>query len=286
MTRFAGTLVLGVCLAAASLAVVHAQGKGKTDPNLMTIAKSGQVIRTPKTMAIYWGSGWSNPSVAGDIITGMDSFFTGISGSHFAEIASEYGDRNGLISSLSIYLGHVLDSTDPPAGALSSSAIVAEACKATNNNPDPNGVYFVYTSTPATLSGTCAIRSWGTCGARRLPIQAVYTPYMTGTDPQCRGVLDQGDDGSVTGHSTALGQYGNVASNQFMNAITDPYGNGWKDAFGYGVAVKCDGIFIPTGSFEQFSDGSLWTVRMKWSNAAYLAGTGALNNKNLPGCVY
>jgi hypothetical protein len=286
MKRFAGTLVVSVCVAAASLVVVHAQGKGKTDPNLMTIAKAGQVIRNPKTMAIYWGSAWNNPATAGDIITGMDSFFTGLSDSHFAELASEYGDKNGLISSLSIYLGHVIDSTEPPAGALSTSAVVAEACKASGNNPDPNGVYFVYTSTPASLPGTCAIRAYGTCGARRLPVQAVYVPYMTGTDGQCRGVLDQGDDGSVTGHSTALGQYGNVAANQFMNNITDPNGNGWKDAFGDGIAFKCDGIFIPSGNFEQFSDGSLWTVRMKWSNAAYQAGTGALNHKGLPGCVY
>jgi hypothetical protein len=286
MTRFTGTLVVAVCAAAASLAVVHAQGKGKADPNLMTIAKSGQVLRTPKTMAIYWGSGWNNPAVAGDIITGMDSFFTGISGSHFAELASEYGDRNGTISPLSVYLGHVLDPTEPPAGALSNSAVIAEACQAAGNNPDPNGVYFVFTSTAASLPGTCAIRTWGTCGAKRLPIQAVYAPYMTGTDAQCHGVLDNGDDGSVTGHSTALGQYGNVAANQFMNAITDPNGNGWKDAIGDGISFKCDGIFIPAGNFEQFSNASLWTVRMKWSNAAYQAGTGALNHKNLPGCVY
>ena len=59
----------------------------------MTISKNGQVLRTPKTMAIYWGSGWNDPDTAGDIITGMDSFFTGLSGSHFAEIASEYGDQ-------------------------------------------------------------------------------------------------------------------------------------------------------------------------------------------------
>ena len=89
----------------------------------------------------------------------------------------------------------------------------------------------------------------------------------------------------MTGHSTALGQYGNVAANQYMNAVTDPNGNGWKDAYGDGIAFKCDGIFIPAGTYEQFSDGSLWTVRMKWSNAAYLAGTGALNHKSLPGCV-
>jgi len=285
MTRIAKTFVLAVFVAAALLAVVQAQSKGKTDPNLMTIGKNGQVLGTPKTMAIYWGSAWNDPGTAGDIITGMDSFFMGLSGSHFAEIASEYGDRNGSISSVSLYLGHVFDSTEPPAGALSDREIEAEACRVTGNTPDPNAVYFIYTSTPATLQGTCAIRISGTCGARR-PIHAVYTPYTSGTDPNCRGALNHGDDGSVTGHSVALVQYGNIAGNQYMDAVTNPNGDGWKDANGSGISFKCDGIFGPAGTYVQFSNGSLWSVRMKWSNAAYLAGTGALNHQNLPGCVY
>lgn len=279
-------MFVGIGLAVtASIAGLQAQ-KPRTDPNLMTIAKTGQVIHNPKSRAIFWGGDWNNPVVAGDIITGMDSFFTGISGSHFAELASEYGDRGGLISSLSTYLGHVIDSTNPPAGVLSNATVLTEACNVANNNPDPDAVYFVYTSTAAALTGTCAIRTWGTCGKRSGPIQVVYVPYMTGTDPQCRGALDNGDDGSVTGHSAALAQYGNVSANNFMNAISDPNGNGWKDAYGDGISFKCDGIFIPSGTFELFSNGSQWTTRMKWSNAAYQAGTGTLNHKSLPGCVY
>lgn len=275
--------VLAVCVVAASFAVVHAQGKPKPDPNLMTIAKSGQVIRMPKTKAIYWGSAWNSPATAGDIITGMDTFFEGLSGSHYAELASEYGDKNGAISPLSVYLGHQIDTSEPPAGVLSNSTVVAKVCSATGNNPDPNGMYFLFTANSAPLVGTCAVRTWGTCG--RKPVQAVYVPYMNGTDPQCRGVLDRGDDGSVSGHSPALGQYGNVAANNYMKAITNPSGLGWTDAIGDDIAFKCDGIFIPMGTFEQFSNGSLWTLRMKWSNAAYQAGTGTLNKKGLPGCV-
>ena len=163
--------------------------------------------------------------------------------------------------------------------------MIGKACAITGNNPDPDGVYFVYTSEPATLAGTCAIRSSGTCG-KRAPIQVVYIPYMTGEDAGCRGVLDQGDDGSATGHSKALGQYGNVTGNQLMNAITNPRGTGWMDAYGDGITFKCDGIFPPLGQYQLFSNGSLWTIRAKWSNAAYLAGAGMLNAYDLPGCVY
>ena len=92
-------------------------------------------------------------------------------------------------------------------------------------------------------------------------------------------------------HSTALGQYGNVTANQLMNAITNPRGTGWLDAYGYGISFKCDGIFIPPASsgelqYEWFSNDSLWTVRTKWSNAAYRAHSGVPNSYGLAGCVY
>jgi hypothetical protein len=271
----------------------HAQkGATRTDPNLMTLARTGQVLQTHSTKAIFWGSAWADPAFAGDVITGMDTFFRGFGGSRFARILTEYTDGAGRpISALSAYNGHVIDLSQPPAGALSNATVIAEACSMTNNNPDPNGVYFVYTSTAATLPGTCAIQSYGTCGKSRVPIQVVYAPYMTGEAAGCSGVLDHGDDGSLTGHSNALGQYGNVTANHLMNTVTNPRGTGWKDAYGYGISFKCDGIFLPDDQYgnlryELFSNGSLWTVRTKWSNAAYRAGTGVSSPWGLPGCAY
>jgi hypothetical protein len=299
MTRFLKVIVLGVLLIVGRAAFGHAQGRNggqaaaaaKADGNLMAISKTGQVLRTHSTTAIFWGGAWYDTGVAGDLITGLDSFFIGFSGSHFAAILTEYYDRSGPISSFSTHLGHVIDPSTPPPGALDSATVIAEACSVTSNNPDPAGIYFVYTSTPATLVGTCATRSWGTCGKRGAPIQVVHMPYMTGQETGCPHVLDTGEDGSVTGHSAALGWYGNVTSNQIMNAITDPRGTGWKDANGDGISVKCDGMLLPrdpygAAQYELFSNGSRWTVRMKWSNAAYLAGTGLPNRNGLPGCVY
>ena len=284
MKQVVTSFTVATVVVCGSLALGVAQGN-KPDPVLMTISKSGAVLHDPTTTAIYWGSAWNDPDVAGDIITGLDTFFDGFSGSHFAGIASEYYDRNGNITGTSTHLGHVIDTTEPPAGALSASTVIGQACAVTNNSPDPEGVYFVMTSTAAALPGTCAQRFWGQC-SRRAPIQVVYIPYMTGLDAGCRGVFDHGDTGVVTGHSVALGQYGNVIANQLMNAITDPRGTGWKDANGNGISFKCDGIFIPAGVYEEFSNGSLWTVRTKWSNAAYLAGTGLPNVHGHRGCVY
>jgi hypothetical protein len=260
----------------------HGLAQGKTDPNLMTISRSGQVLRQTTTTAIFWGSEWSNSTFAGDVVSGLDSFFRGFGGSEFAGLATEYYDRSGAITSASSFLGHVIDSTAPPAGTLSASTVINEACSISGNNPDPNGVYFVYTSTPGNLE--CALRTWGTCGKQKKPIQVVYVPQINGVDPPCNNTSI--DDGSVTGHSPRLAIYGNVTGNQIMNAITDPRGTGWKDTQGDTMSFKCDGIFPPAGQYFLFSNGSMWRIRAKWSNAAYLAGTGLPNLDGLTGCVY
>ena len=281
-TRFAlalGFTTLSMLLAFGQTAPGRAQAQGRTDPELMTISRSGDVLNQHSTKAIFWGKEWNDSAFAEDVNTGLDSFFQGFGNSRLAQIATEYGDRSGPISAASTYLGHTIDSSAPPVGTLTSSQVIGEACTQTNNNPDPNGVYFIYTSTPGNVQ--CALRFWGTCGTKKKPIQAVYIPTINKPGSTCTFVNDDG-----SGHSPTLSQYGNVTGNQLMNAITDPRGTGWVDASGDGISFKCDGIFPPGGALFSFSNGTSWRVRAKWSNAAYLAGTGLPNLAGLKGCVY
>jgi hypothetical protein len=280
-----------VTILVAGLSSVVVPGGGQTsiqaaagaDPVLMTIPKSGQVLRSTSTIAIFWGPDWNDAGFAGDIISGLDTFFAGFGGSPFAGLATEYYDRTGPITNHSTYFGHVIDSSQPPAGALSASQVVGEACRIAGNNPKPDGIYFVYTSTAATLPGTCAQEIYGLC-AKRYPIQVAYMPYTTGEPGSwCNGA---GDSSADTGHSVVLSAYANATANKLMNTITNPRGTGWTDAYGKGMSFKCDGIFPPAGVFEQFSNGSIWRLRAKWSNAAYLAGAGLPNASGQPGCVY
>ena len=257
-----------------------AQGQGGSDPVLMTISRSGDVLNETVTKAIFWGSDWSNTAFAGDVITGLDSFFEGFGGSRLAEITTEYSDRSGPITAASTYLGHVIDPSAPPPGTLNAATVISKACDVAGNDPDPDGVYFIYTSTPGNLQ--CALRTWGSCGKKK-PIQVVYIPHINGIDPPCNNAID---DGSVTGHSPALAMYGNVTGSQLMIAITNPRGTGWTDAAGQTISFKCDGIFPPAGEYFLFSNGSQWRIRAKWSNAAYRAGTGLPNLSGHPGCVY
>src|SRR5579862_9829864 len=67
----------------------RAAGRITTDPELMTISRSGEVLHTPDTAAIYWGNEWNDATFAGDIVTGMDTFFAGFGGSDLAAIATE-----------------------------------------------------------------------------------------------------------------------------------------------------------------------------------------------------
>jgi len=251
-------------------------GAAKPDRTLLAIARTGQVLHTTSTFAVFWGSDWHDVGFAGDVIGGLDTYFSGFGGSHLAQMAGEYYDREGGISATSDYQGHIVDASGSP----SEADAVGEACRITNNAPDPNGVYFVFLPTSGTTTG-CSNHRWGTC-QRRAPIQVVTVPYMTGdaADP-CPP-----PEGDTTGHSPQLASYAKAVTNHLLATITNPRGTGWIDGLGQDIAQKCLGTFPPAGINQVFSNGSVWRLRAQWSNAAYLSGSGLPNNLGQPGCVY
>lgn len=239
---------------------------------LMT-AHGGTVLTSSKTLAIFWGTSWStNP---GDKITGMDSFFAGYGGSNYAKASTEYAGTNGQVTAVSTYLGHTLDGTAAPTKALSTSAAVAEACKITGNNPDPTGVYFIFTDTTAGHVSYCAWHSWGTC-SNGAPIQVAYMPKID-------GIAGCDPGGASNGHSQGLTALANVTAHELSEAITDPRGAGWFDASGAENGDKCAWSF-PSAD-QQFGNGSRWHLQGEWSNAAFSAGTGYANNSGQHGCL-
>ena len=231
----------------------------------------GNVLVANKTMAIFWGS-WGSP---GDIISGIDSFFGGWGGSGMAKDSTEYhGTTNGNVTATSTYLGHAIDSSTPPRRALSTSGAVSEACKITGNNPDPNAVYFIYTSTGAGHASYCAWHSWGSC-SNGAPIQVAYMPNITGV-----AGCDPGTD--VAGQSEGLAALANVTSHELSEAITDPRGAGWFDSGNGENGDKCAWAFHNDVSL---SNGSKWKLQMEWSNNAYDAGAGYANLSGQKGCL-
>jgi hypothetical protein len=251
----------------------QAKGHGGGGSPLMTF-HGGTVLTASKTEAIFWGN-WTSP---GDKITGLDSFFAGFGGSHYAGDSTEYAGSNGQVTSSSTYLGHVLDTSAVPNKALTTNSAVAEACKITGNNPDPSALYLIYTSTGAGHVSYCAWHSWGSCSNGAL-IQVAYMPNLDGI-----AGCDPGD--TLTGHSQGLSALANVTAHELSETITDPRGNGWFDSGNQENGDKCAWSFPAAAEPVTFSNNTSWYVQGEWSNAAYNAGTGYPNRSNQLGCLY
>jgi len=243
-------------------------GGGSVDMTL----HGGTVLTSNHTMAIFWGTSWNADT--SDIKSGIDSFFGGWGGSHMAGDSTEYSGTNGQVSANSTYLGHTIDSTAAPSKALSTSQAVAEACKITNNNPQSDGVYFIYTDTGAGHVSYCAWHSWGNC-SNGAAIQVAYMPNITGP-AGC-------DPGNNAGHSQGLEALANVTSHELSEAITDPRGAGWFDSSNGENGDKCAWAFNGT---ETLKNGSTWYLQGEWSNKAFDANTGLPNRSGQNGCLY
>ena len=237
----------------------------------------GPIMPTAVEKSIFWGSGWA--TYTGDKVTGIDSFYTGFSGSHYAATNTEYTGSNGRAGSTTTYQGHIVD-TSTASGGSRASTILAEVAKqvAAGNivlDTSGNGYYPVYTDVPRGSAGYCAWHSAGTINGIR--VQFAFFWRLDG-DPGC----DPGD--TTTGHSQGLAALGNVSAHELSEAMTDPASpGGWYDRQGAENGDKCAWAFnVPSVGF---SNGSAWMVQGEWSNAAYTAGTGYPNLSGQKGCL-
>lgn len=141
----------------------------------------GPVRPTSNTYAVWWGNQSAFPL---DAKSGIDSFFSGLSGSSFLNISAQYMRGNPVGE---IFHTNWTDSSLPPNHAPNVSTIVNEACKMIKLNkaaPDSTAIYFVYTSN-FPHANYCAWHSYGTCNG--VTIQVAYMPNTTGVagcDPE------------------------------------------------------------------------------------------------------
>jgi len=285
MTRVAACLSICAFIAASSRPL-HDISAAPRDPYLMTIARAGKVLHTPMLKAVFWGPEWHDPAFAGDIVSGIDSLLAAYSGSQYAAVLREYYDRSGSISGYATYAGYQIDSSPAPAPEGFNGAVaIAKICSMTNNSPDSNGAYLVFTSTPKSPDApgkTCALHAWGACSNGK-PVQVVGVRYSSGQiGSGCEGVQD-----FETGHSLALSQMANLAMHELAETITDPRNTGWHDSYGEEISNKCILTFPnDVSQYPEFPDGSVWKLQGLWSNAAYGARTGAPNLSGQRACVW
>ncbi len=237
---------------------------------------NGDVLANNTTRAIFWGPQWTNPSFAGDKISGLDQFFGGFGFSLYANTLTEYyGSPSGGLYGASQYLGHVIDTSSPPSNALTVGGAISEVCQITGNQPDPNALYLIYTSNgPGAGLSYCAWHSWGNCN-NGAPVQVAYMPNIdgiAGCDPH----------DTWTTHSQGLAALANVSAHELSEAITDPRGGGWYDNGFNENADKCAWSFH---NVVWLANGFPWKLQMNWSNRAFDGWTGYPNVYGQRGCL-
>jgi hypothetical protein len=246
----------------------HAAGSGgKVWPLLW---HNGAVMHSTTVVPVYWGSSWSNSTFVGDKVSGLNTFYSGVGGTAYLHTNSEYTDSSGNVNTTSVSKGNVVtDATAAPSVAPSTSQVLAEVAKVTNNHPVANAYYPVYSDQPRGKARYCAWHSSGTIGGIR--VQFGFFFNLDG-DPGC-------DPGSPVGlgHSQGLAALANVSGHELSEMLTDPQLDAWYDQQGAENSDKCAWTFNGTVSIG----GQSWKIQGNWSNAAALARSGYAN----VGCI-
>ena len=213
----------------------------------------GPVQHSTTVIPIFWGSA---SAFGGDKVSGLDALYHGIGGTPYAHTNSEYTDGNGAVNTTAITNGtNVFDTTATPSGSPSTSQVLAEVAKVTNNHPVAGAYYPVYSDKPRGSAGYCAWHSTGTIDGVR--VQFGFFFDLDG-DPGCN------PDDTGTGHSEGLAALANVSGHELSEMLTDPLLNAWYDQKGEENADKCAWMF---GGLVTIG-GQQWKIQENWSNAA------------------
>ncbi|HEV2115125.1 MAG TPA: hypothetical protein VGR48_03805 [Terriglobales bacterium] len=221
----------------------------------------GPILPSVTVKAIFWGTNW--PTYTGDKITGIDKWYTyvgtvsGGTGSAYEATVNEYTDSTGhRVTTAITYHGHVVDGTSVPKH-LSTSAVLAEACKMAGSSVVANGYYPVYVDRKRGGANYCAYHSWGSCNGT--PVEVGFFFNLDG-DAGC-------DPGStVSGQSQGLAALANVTGHELSETRSDPKGNAWYSSNGSENGDLCAWTF--GGPYVTFLDNTHWKIQGNWSNEA------------------
>jgi len=239
----------------------------------------GKILSTAVTKNFFRGTSWG--SYSGDKLTGLDTWYTGFSGSAYENTVSEYTDSTGAhAGSLpTTHQGHYVDPTAETSKG-STSAVLAEiaamvTASGTVIDANGNSYFALYSDQKRGSAGYCAWHSAGTINGKA--VQFAFFWNLDG-DAGC----DPGDTSGL--HSQGLAALANVTGHELAEAMSDPANPGaWYDAAGAENGDKCAWSF--GAPLVTFANGSQWKVQGEWSNKAFTAGTGYANRSGQKGCL-
>jgi len=262
-------------------AEAHANaGKGGSGGDL--VYHGGKVLRTNRTVTIYWGPASGFASAYASTI---DRYFQDVAAAsgqtgNVYSVLDQYYDGTGTIAYTSSFGGSLVDPSAYPASGcsdsvaatsicLSDSQIRAEVAKVVSN-PDPNTTYFVFTGKgvgSCYQSGSCAFSTYcayhSNVSVGGVTVQYANQPYTMTVPASC-------DAGYYpNGKSTEADPTINVASHEHRESINDPLGNAWYDRRGYEGSDKCAWNFgtVSSGGYNQTINGRNYILQQEWSNA-------------------
>ena len=219
------------------------------------IDHGGKILPASSTYAIWWGPLSGFPS---DAVNGMQTLLAGFNNSNYLGIALQY--MRGASSISSSFRGSLYDASPPPNHQPQVSAIVSEVGGVLSRKgitPDPNAVYFVYTSNYP-KSSYCAWHSAGQVNG--VTVQVAYMPNTSGV-----AGCDPGDLYSANKFSEGTRSLADSTAHEFMESVTDAVPtSAWADKNGAEIGDKCN---FQYSGVVTLGNKSTWQLQQEWSNA-------------------
>ena len=215
--------------------------------------EGGQVQHTPKIYVIYWGSNFTTTPKGIEDRAMLQKFFTGLTGSSYQGILTQYFDATGRISSTVSPVSYIDEKVKAPEKVtpVMIEEEVASAVAANKWTPETSAQFVVTTAPGSTyepvFGGGCAYH--GVTG--KVPGGAVYDfdPYQGDPPFSTGGCISNGNPTKNPIFATS-----SVTSHEYAEAATDPYVNAWLNSLGQEIADICSsnpGVELPSGAFVQ-----------------------------------
>ena len=238
----------------------------------------GPVMKAnPVPVYFIWYGNWTNGPHASDsqtTINLLNSLFSsgGIGGSGYERINTTYGDNSGNVSG-GLQLSQTTFDNYSRGTRLTDSgvqAVVSSAISSGRLPNDPNGVYFVLTSSDVRESSGFCTRYCGWHTAATISGSDIKYSFV-GNPDRCPNACEA----QTTSPNSDSGADGmaSIMAHESEEATSDPDLNAWYDSSGAENADKCAWKFGPlrtasNGSrYNQTLGGHNWLIQMNWENA-------------------
>ena len=232
---------------------------------------------TPNVYFIWYGNWTSGPNPSDSVTTQnlLDALFGtgGIGGSGYEDINQTYGSNTAdvsgnLVLKASTTVGY---SQGPRLSDSKVQNVVASAIGSGSLPVDPNGIYFVLTSSDVSESSGFCSRY---CGWHyRATINGTDLKYaFVGNPDRCPSACEM--QTTSPNHDSGADGMASIMAHESEEMLTDPDLNAWYDSSGNENADKCAWKFGPitgfigAGAYNQTIAGRHWLIQMNWENAA------------------